>query len=80
MGQGDGALGRAEERLRDARRITALEQELAATRNAISAGELDADSAPKAPDPEDRACSKRQWERRMQVYRAHVKAAVQQAT
>ena len=46
----------------------------------ISAGELDADSAPKAPDPKDRACSKRQWERRMQVYRAHVKAAVQQAT
>ena len=46
----------------------------------ISAGEIDADSAPKAPDPEDRACSKRQWERRMQVYRAHVKAFIQQAT
>ena len=46
----------------------------------ISAGELDADAAPQAPDPEDRACSKRQWERRMQVYRAHVKAFIQQAT
>jgi len=46
----------------------------------ISTGELLGDAAPQPPDPEDRACSKRQWERRMQAYRANVKTFVQQAT
>ena len=43
----------------------------------IATCELLADDAPLAPNPDDRACSKRQWERRMQVWRAHVKNFLQ---
>ena len=44
----------------------------------IATCELLADDAPLAPNPDDRTCSKRQWERRMQVFRAHVKNFIQQ--
>ena len=47
--------------------------------NMIATCELLADDAPLAPNPDDRACSKRTWELRMQVFRAAVKSFVQQA-
>ena len=46
----------------------------------VSTGVVQADDAPLAPVPDDRACSKRQWELRMQVFRAAVRALIQQAT
>jgi hypothetical protein len=45
----------------------------------IATGEASADWAPLAPGPDDRACSKRTWERRMQAWRAAVKNFVLQA-
>ena len=45
-----------------------------------STDELSANDAPIPPDPEDRNLSKRQWELRMQAWRASVKSFVQQAT
>ena len=37
--------------------------------NMLTAGVLSTDDLPAAPDPADRSCSKRQWERAMQAYR-----------
>ena len=45
----------------------------------IAAGEASADRAPLEPRPDDRACSKREWERRVQAWRDAVKSFVQQA-
>jgi hypothetical protein len=43
----------------------------------ISDGELSAGDAPQAPDPNDRACGKRQWERSMRAWRDAVKNYIQ---
>ena len=45
-----------------------------------STGELEASNAPLPPDPGDRTCSKRQWELRMQLWRAAVRGFIEQKT
>ena len=42
-----------------------------------STGERSLNDAPTAPDPHDRGLSKRQWELRMQVFKAAVKSSIQ---
>ena len=45
----------------------------------VATGELSAGDVPFAPNLDDRTCSKRQWERRMQQWRGHVKYVIQQS-
>ena len=45
----------------------------------LAVGEIRTDDAPLVPDPYDRTCSKREWERRMQLWRSQVKTIIEQA-
>ena len=46
----------------------------------VASGDLRPEEAPVAPDADDRTCAKRQWERRMQQWRAQLKYVVLMST
>ena len=46
----------------------------------VASGELPQGSVPMAPDADDRACGKRQWEFRMQQWRGQLKYVIEQST
>ena len=47
--------------------------------NMLATGVLSTDDLPAAPDPADRSCSKRQWERTMQAYRQCLQICAERA-
>jgi hypothetical protein len=46
----------------------------------VASGELLQEDVPMAPNADDRTCGKRQWERRVQQWRGHLKCVLQQST
>ena len=46
----------------------------------VASGELLQEVVPMAPNADDRTCGKRQWERRVQQWRGHLKCVLQQST
>ena len=46
----------------------------------VASGELLQEDVPMAPNADDRTCGKRQFERRVQQWRGHLKCVLQQST
>ena len=46
----------------------------------VASGDLQPEEVPVAPDADDRTFGRRQWERRMQQWRAHLKYVILQST